>query len=110
MAAQITPQFAPIVPPALVFGVVFVLLRLAFWYLAERLDVSPMPAQVERPEFLLSLPLVPIGFRVYYTPGYPPLAPEDLRVNASEWLDHAAAFGYPVGRTPRAGAIIEQFR
>src|ERR1700694_4978826 len=30
---------------------------------------------------------VPIGFRVYYTPGYPPLAPEDLRVNASEWLD-----------------------
>jgi hypothetical protein len=29
----------------------------------------------------------PIAFRVYYTPGYPPLAPEDLRVNASEWLD-----------------------
>ena len=61
VGAQITPQFAPIVPPALVFGVVFVLLRVAFWYLAERLDVSSMPAQVERPEFLLSLPLVPIG-------------------------------------------------
>jgi hypothetical protein len=29
----------------------------------------------------------PIAFRVYYTPGYPPLAAEDLRVNASEWLD-----------------------
>jgi peptidoglycan hydrolase CwlO-like protein len=25
--------------------------------------------------------------------------------NASEWLSHAAAFGYPVGRTPRTGAI-----
>jgi peptidoglycan hydrolase CwlO-like protein len=25
--------------------------------------------------------------------------------NASEWIDHAAAFGYPVGRTPRTGAI-----
>jgi hypothetical protein len=30
---------------------------------------------------------VPIAFRVYYTPGYPPLAPEDLRVSTSEWLD-----------------------
>jgi len=30
---------------------------------------------------------VPIAFRVYYTPGYPPLAPDDLRVNAGEWLD-----------------------
>lgn len=28
-----------------------------------------------------------IAFRVYYTPGYPPLAPEELRVNAGEWLD-----------------------
>jgi peptidoglycan DL-endopeptidase CwlO len=25
--------------------------------------------------------------------------------NASEWINHAAAFGYPVGRTPRTGAI-----
>src|SRR5882762_5257050 len=61
LCAQITPQIAPIVPPALVFGVVFVLLRVALWYLAERLDVSPVPAQVEKPELLLSLPLVPIG-------------------------------------------------
>jgi hypothetical protein len=30
---------------------------------------------------------VPIAFRVYYTPGYPPLTPEDLRVNAGEWID-----------------------
>src|ERR1700694_1590968 len=34
---------------------------------------------------------VPIAFRVYYTPGYPPLAPEDLRVNASEWIDRFVA-------------------
>jgi hypothetical protein len=33
---------------------------------------------------------VPVAFRVYYTPGYPPLAPEDLRVKASEWLDEHA--------------------
>jgi peptidoglycan hydrolase CwlO-like protein len=25
--------------------------------------------------------------------------------NASEWINHAAAFGYPVGRIPRTGAI-----
>src|SRR4030088_261910 len=30
---------------------------------------------------------VPIAFRVYYTPGYPPLTSEDLRVNAGEWID-----------------------
>jgi len=30
---------------------------------------------------------MPIAFRVYYTPGYPPLAAEDLRVNAAGWLD-----------------------
>ena len=34
---------------------------------------------------------VPIAFRVYYTPGYPPLAPEDLRVNAGEWIDRFVA-------------------
>jgi len=61
LCAQITSQISPIVPPALVFGVVFVVLRVAFWYLAERLDVSPVPVQVEKPELLLSLPLAPIG-------------------------------------------------
>jgi hypothetical protein len=34
---------------------------------------------------------VPVAFRVYYTPGYPPLAPEDLRVNAGEWIDRFVA-------------------
>src|SRR5207244_4398800 len=63
LCGQITPQIAPIVPPALVFGVVFVVLRVALWYLAERLDVSVVPVQVEKPEFLLSLPLAPIGLR-----------------------------------------------
>src|SRR5438132_6961625 len=61
LCAQITPQVAPIVPPALVFGVVFVLLRVALWHLAERLDLSSIPAQTEKPELLLSLPLAPIG-------------------------------------------------
>src|SRR5437667_6211928 len=61
LCAQITPQIMPIVPPAFVFGVVFVLMRVALWHLAERLDLSSIPAQTEKPEMLLSLPLAPIG-------------------------------------------------
>jgi hypothetical protein len=33
---------------------------------------------------------VPVAFRVYYTPGYPPMAPEDLRAKAGAWLDEHA--------------------
>ncbi len=29
---------------------------------------------------------VPVAFRVYYTPGYPPLLPEDLRAKAAAWV------------------------
>jgi hypothetical protein len=31
--------------------------------------------------------LVPIGFRVYYTPGYPPLLLDDLRALAAAWAE-----------------------
>jgi hypothetical protein len=31
-------------------------------------------------------PSVPVAFRVYYTPGYPPLLPDDLRARAGGWL------------------------
>jgi hypothetical protein len=31
--------------------------------------------------------LVPIGFRVYYTPGYPPLLLDDLRARAAAWAE-----------------------
>ena len=30
---------------------------------------------------------VPVSFRVYYTPGYPPLLPEDLRAHATTWAE-----------------------
>jgi hypothetical protein len=30
---------------------------------------------------------VPVAFRVYYVPGYPPLLPEDLRAKALGWID-----------------------
>src|SRR5260370_806673 len=42
-------------------GVAFVVLGGALWPLAARLDLSPMQARAEKPEFLLSLPLAPIG-------------------------------------------------
>ncbi|MDQ6919531.1 MAG: hypothetical protein M3Z98_09255 [Candidatus Dormibacteraeota bacterium] len=31
---------------------------------------------------------VPVAFRVYYTPGYPPLLPEDLRAKAVAWVEN----------------------
>jgi len=37
--------------------------------------VIPLPAQV------------PVAFRVYYVPGYPPLLPDDLRAKAAGWVD-----------------------
>ena len=30
---------------------------------------------------------IPVAFRVYYTPGYPPLLPDELRARASEWVE-----------------------
>src|SRR5579859_1651027 len=59
--AHLCAQIVPVVPAPLVFGVVFVLLRVALWHLAARLDPSPMPPRAEKPEVLLSLPLAPIG-------------------------------------------------
>lgn len=59
--AHLCAQITPIVPPPLVFAVVFGLMRVALWQLAARLDVSPMHHGVEKPEMLLSLPLAPIG-------------------------------------------------
>jgi len=59
--AHMCAQIVPIVPGPLVFGVAFVVLRVALWHLAARLDLSPMQARAEKPEFLLSLPLAPIG-------------------------------------------------
>jgi hypothetical protein len=29
---------------------------------------------------------IAVAFRVYYTPGYPPLLPEELRVKAADWV------------------------
>jgi hypothetical protein len=31
--------------------------------------------------------LVPVAFRIYYTPGYPPLLPDDLRARAASWAE-----------------------
>jgi len=31
-------------------------------------------------------PSIPVAFRVYYTPGYPPLLAEDLRAQAAAWV------------------------
>ena len=30
---------------------------------------------------------IPVAFRVYYTPGYPPLLPDDLRTRAAAWIE-----------------------
>jgi signal transduction histidine kinase len=59
--AHVCAQIIPFVPAPLVFGVVFVLLRVALWHVAARLDASPMHPRAEKPEVLLSLPLAPIG-------------------------------------------------
>src|SRR6266849_2325915 len=59
--AHVCAQIIPVVPGPLVFGVAFVVLRVALWQLAARLDLSPLQARAEKPEFLLSLPLAPIG-------------------------------------------------
>jgi signal transduction histidine kinase len=59
LCAQIVPM--PVVPTPLVFGVVFVLLRVGLWRLAARFDTTPMQPRIERPELLLSLSLTPIG-------------------------------------------------
>jgi signal transduction histidine kinase len=59
--AHLCAQIVPMVPGALVFGVVFVLLRYGLWRLEARLDLSPMQPRAEKPEVLLSLPLAPIG-------------------------------------------------
>jgi len=32
-------------------------------------------------------PSVPVAWRVYYVPGYPPLLPEDLRARATRWAE-----------------------
>lgn len=42
-----------------------------------KLGAGPIPIPVA--------PSVPVSFRVYYTPGYPPLLPEDLRTHATAW-------------------------
>src|SRR5437899_3614717 len=70
--AHLCAQFVPLVVPApIVFGVVFVVLRVALWHVAARLDAAPMHLRAEKPEALLSLPLVPIGL-------LPPAAGERL--------------------------------
>src|SRR5438105_382161 len=38
-----------------------IVLRVALWHVAARLDAAPMHVRAEKPEALLSLPLVPIG-------------------------------------------------
>src|SRR5437588_5942336 len=60
--AHLCAQSLPLLVPApIVFGVVFVVLRVALWHVAARLDAAPMHVRAEKPEALLSLPLVPIG-------------------------------------------------
>jgi signal transduction histidine kinase len=61
VGAHLFAQIIPFVPPPLVFGVVFVVLRVGLWHLAARLDAAPLHPRAEKPEFLLSLPLAPIG-------------------------------------------------
>ena len=59
--AHVSEQAVAVLPGWLVFSVVFAGVRLALWYLAERLDSAPPDPRAERPEILLSLPLAPIG-------------------------------------------------
>jgi signal transduction histidine kinase len=59
--AHLCAEIIPIVPAPLVFGVVFVLLRVGLWHLAARLDPAPLHVRAEKPELLLSLALAPIG-------------------------------------------------
>src|ERR671938_952919 len=59
--AHLSEQLVSVLPGWLVFSVVFACGRLALWYAAERLDLTPPDPRAERPEILLSLPLAPIG-------------------------------------------------
>ena len=60
-AAHLCTQIVPVVPSWIVFAVVFAFGRQALWYVATRLDATPIDPRAERPEVLLSLPLAPIG-------------------------------------------------
>jgi signal transduction histidine kinase len=60
--AHLCAQITQVLPAPLVFGVVFVLGRVGLWHLAARLDASPIHLRAEKPDLLLSLPLLPIGF------------------------------------------------
>jgi hypothetical protein len=43
-------------------------------------NATPGPVVIPVP------PAVPVAFRVYYVPGYPPLLPDDLRAKAAGWV------------------------
>jgi signal transduction histidine kinase len=59
--AHLVAQIVPVVPAPIVFGVAFVVLRVALWHIAARLDTAPLHPRAEKPDLLLSLPLAPIG-------------------------------------------------
>src|SRR5439155_67085 len=60
-AAHLCTLIVPVIPDWIVFAVVFAFGRQALWYVALRLDGTPIDPRAERPEVLLSLPLAPIG-------------------------------------------------
>ena len=55
--AHVSEQAVAVLPGWLVFSAMFACVRLALWYLAERLDVTPPDPRAARPEILLSLHL-----------------------------------------------------
>jgi signal transduction histidine kinase len=60
-AAHLVSQVVPVVPGWLTFALVFACGRTLLWYVAARLDASPVQSGEEKPELWLSLPLAPIG-------------------------------------------------
>ena len=60
-AAHLIAEVADGLPRAVIFAAIFAVARLLLWHLARRLSVTKPQAGEEKPEVLLSLPLVPIG-------------------------------------------------
>jgi two-component system, NarL family, sensor histidine kinase BarA len=59
--AHLCERIVPFAPGWVTFAVVFSCGRLALWYLAARLDASPVDPRAEQPDVILSLPLSPIA-------------------------------------------------